>query len=86
MCKSVSKSITVSKANKWLDAIVSKAIDLGEIITHYVGCENDNGTIKVMTYTSYDLSDNFNVTVFSDFISVTYYGKYTTTWYYHFTA
>lgn len=82
MCKSVSKSITVNKANKWLDAIVSKAIDIGEITNRYVDCKNPDGTARVMTYTCYDLSDNFNVTVFSDFVAVTYYGKFCSTWYY----
>lgn len=85
MCRTVSKSISIDKANSWLDAIISKAIDIGEIITHYVGCKNPDGTTRVMTYTSYDLSDNFNVTVFSDFIAVTYFGKYSTTWYYSLT-
>lgn len=85
MCDSISKTISIEKANKWLDAIVNKAIDIGEVTTHYVGYERDNGTAKVMTYTSYDLSDNFNVTVFSDFIAVTYFGKYSTTWYYSLT-
>ena len=81
MCESsISKSISIEKANKWIEAIVNKAIDIGEITTRYVGY-ND----KVMTYTSYDLSDNFNVTVFSDFIAVTYFGKYSTTWYYNLT-
>ena len=85
MCRSVSKSISIDKANAWLDAIVCKAIDIGEVITHYVGCEDIDGTTKVMTYTSYDVSDNLTITVFSDFIAVVYYGKEKTLWRYHLT-
>lgn len=82
MRESITKSISIDKANKWLDAIINKAIDIGEITSRYVDCKNPDGTPRVMTYTCYDLSDNFNVTVFFDFVAVTYYGKFCSTWYY----
>ena len=85
MCRTVSKSISIDKANAWLDAIVCKAIDIGEVITHYVSYEDIDGTIMVKPYTSYDVSDNLTITVFSDFIAVVYYGKTKTLWRYHLT-
>lgn len=81
----VSKSITVSKANKWLDAIVNKAIDIGEVTTRCIGYEDVDGVTKIVPYTSYEVSDNLEVMVFSDFIAVTFYGKTKTSWHYHLT-
>jgi hypothetical protein len=86
MCKSISKSITVSKANRWLDAIVNKAIDIGEVTARCVGYEDVDGVTKIVSYTSYEVSDNLEVMVFPDFIAVTFYGKTKTSWHYHLTV
>ncbi len=82
----ITKTISIANANKWLEAISEKAIDIGEVISRVNGYADENGEFHVNASTLYYVSPNLSFTVTKDFIVVSYYGKTLTHWHYHFTA
>lgn len=73
----IKKAITIDKANEWLNAIINKAIDIGEIYTRYFTYTDASNKTKVTTVTYYEVSDNLAIKAYDDSIEVIYYNDKT---------
>lgn len=85
----IKKAISVNKANEWFNAIISKAIDIGEIYTHYFAYEGAFNKTKVSSVTYYEVSNNLTFKAYDSFIDVIYYNDNTKAyvhWVYELTA
>ena len=67
------KTITINKANEWLNAIIDKAIDMGAIYTRYFDYVDVSNKTKVTTVTYYEVSDNLTIKAYDDSIDIIYY-------------
>lgn len=69
------KSISITKANKWLNAIINKAIDIGEITTRYFTYEDAHNKTCVAVVTYYKVSENLTFKVFEESVDVIYWNN-----------
>lgn len=83
----IKKTVSINEANKWLNAIINKAIDCGEIYTRYFTYEDAFNKTKVTAVTYYEVSENLTVEAFDDCIDVIYYSDDSVVrWTYNFTV